>query len=70
MLGLRKVYAKRNQFEPRVQELLTREEDKRMQNPLWVTRNLLTVNAPSSFREMCEARKSEGIHRRLVLTFF
>ena len=60
MLAIKhEVYAEPDQFEPSFQELLTREECKHMQRPLWVTRNLLKVNAPV-IREKCELRPSRA----------
>ena len=57
-LAVREVYIKQNQFEPaKSSRTLLREEYKHMQRPLWVTQNLLTVNAPV-FQEKREARKS------------
>lgn len=58
--ALREVYERRNHFEPRVQELLLREEHEHMQRPIWVTRNWLTVNGPI-FRESARRAKANAI---------
>ncbi len=58
--ALRVVYEQRTHFEPRVQELLLREEHKHMQRPLWVTRNWLNVNGPI-FRESARRAKATAI---------
>jgi hypothetical protein len=58
--ALRAVYEQRNHFEPRVQELLLREEHEHMQCPLWVTWNWLTVNGPI-FRASARRAKAKAI---------
>ncbi len=58
--ALRVVYEQRTHFEPRVQELLLREEYEHMQRPLWVTRNWLNVNGPI-FRESARRAKATAI---------
>jgi hypothetical protein len=55
--ALRTVY---DQYEPRVQELLTEEEHQHLSKPHWLTKNWLTVNAPI-FRESARRAKAKAI---------
>jgi hypothetical protein len=58
--ALKEVYELRPQLEPRVQDLLMRNEQDHMQRPLWVTRNWLAVNAPA-IQESARRVKSKAI---------
>jgi hypothetical protein len=67
---LREVYNNRNQMEPRIQELLYREEHQHMQRPLWVTRNWLATNAPVFRESMRRARTNATTGVRSIRSYF
>jgi hypothetical protein len=67
---LREVYNNRNLMEPRIQELLYREEHQHMQRPSWVTRNWLVTNAPVFRESMRRARTNAITGVRSIRSYF
>ena len=68
--ALNEVYELRSQLEPRVQELLMRNEQDHMQRPRWVTWNWLAVNTPA-IQESARRVKSKAIKEvRSIRSYF
>jgi hypothetical protein len=67
---LRAAYDNRQHYEPRVQELLSRNIQDQLQRPTWVIQNWLTVNDPVFRESMRRVRNTTLAGVRSIRSYF